>query len=86
MKKDMATKEKTGIVVSTSMEKTIVIAVENRYAHPIYGKTIKKTQRFMAHDENSFCKLGDKVIIIETRPLSRKKRWTLKQNLTQSGT
>jgi small subunit ribosomal protein S17 len=79
----MATKEKTGIVVSDKMDKTIVITVENRYAHPIYGKTVKKTQRFMAHDELNSCKLGDKVIIAETRPLSRKKRWTLKDNLTQ---
>ena len=79
----MATKEKTGIVVSNKMDKTIVITVENRYAHPVYGKTIKKTQRFMAHDELNACQLGDKVIIAETRPLSRKKRWILKQNLTQ---
>ena len=79
----MATKEKTGIVVSNKMNKTIVITVENRYAHPVYGKTVKKTQRFMAHDELDSCQLGDKVIIAETRPLSRKKRWTLKQNLTQ---
>ena len=79
----MATKEKTGIVVSNKMQKTIVITVENRYAHPIYGKTVKKTQRFMAHDELNSCQLGDTVTIIETRPLSRKKRWTLKQNLTQ---
>ena len=79
----MATKEKTGIVVSNKMEKTIVITVENRYAHPVYGKTVKKTQRFMAHDESNSCQLGDKVTIMETRPLSRKKRWTLKQNLTQ---
>jgi small subunit ribosomal protein S17 len=79
----MATKEKTGIVVSNKMDKTIVITVENRYAHPIYGKTVKKTQRFMAHDELNSCQLGDKVIIMESRPLSRKKRWTLKSNLTQ---
>lgn len=80
----MAIKEKTGIVVSNKMSKTIVITVENRYAHPIYGKTVKKTQRFMAHDESNSCHLGDKVIIMETKPLSRKKRWTLKSNLTQS--
>ena len=79
----MATKEKTGIVVSNKMDKTIVITVENRYAHPVYGKTIKKTQRFMAHDELNAYQLGDKVIIAETRPLSRKKRWILKQNLTK---
>lgn len=80
----MAIKEKMGTVVSNKMSKTIVITVENRYAHPIYGKTVKKTQRFMAHDESNSCQLGDKVIIIETKPISRKKRWILKSNLTQS--
>ena len=80
----MATKEKIGTVVSNKMEKTIVITVEDRYLHPIYGKTLKKTQRFMAHDEKNQCLLGDKVIISETRPLSRKKRWTLKQILTKT--
>lgn len=80
----MATKEKIGTVVSTKMDKTIVIIVEEKYAHPLYGKTVKKTQRFMAHDEKNECLLGDKVIISETRPLSRKKRWTLKQILTKT--
>lgn len=79
----MATKEKIGTVVRTKMNKTIIITVENRYAHPIYGKTIKKTKRFMAHDENNTCQLGDKVVISETRPLSRNKRWIVKQNLTK---
>lgn len=80
----MAIKEKIGTVVSTKMDKTIVITVEERYAHPIYGKTVKKTRRFMAHDEKNECLLGDKVIISETRPLSRKKRWTLKQILNKT--
>jgi len=79
----MATKEKIGTVVSNKMEKTIVITVEDRYAHPIYGKTLKKTQRFMAHDENNECGLGDLVLISETRPLSRKKRWAVKQILNK---
>lgn len=78
----MVRKEKIGIVVSTKMEKTIVVSVENRYAHPIYGKTLKKTKRFMAHDEINQCKLGDKVIIAETRPLSRNKNWILKEILS----
>jgi small subunit ribosomal protein S17 len=80
----MATKEKIGTVVSTKMDKTIVIIVEEKYAHPLYGKTVNKTQRFMAHDEKNQCLLGDKVIISETRPLSRKKRWALKQILTKT--
>jgi small subunit ribosomal protein S17 len=79
----MATKEKVGTVVSNKMEKTIVITVEDRYLHPIYGKTLKKTQRFMAHDENNECELGDTVLISETRPLSRKKRWAVKQILNK---
>ena len=79
----MATKEKVGTVVSNKMEKTIVITVEDRYLNPIYGKTLKKTQRFMAHDENNECELGDTVLISETRPLSRKKRWAVKQILNK---
>jgi small subunit ribosomal protein S17 len=80
----MATKEKIGTVVSNKMEKTIVITVENKFAHPIYGKTLKKTKRFMAHDEQNECSLGDGVIISETRPTSRNKRWAVKQILTKS--
>ena len=75
----MATKEKTGIVVSNKMNKTIVVIVENRYAHPIYGKTLKTSKRFMAHEEFQECNLGDQVIISETRPLSRNKHWKVKQ-------
>jgi small subunit ribosomal protein S17 len=75
----MATKEKTGIVVSNKMDKTLVVLVENRYAHPIYGKTLKTSKRFMAHDEFQECNPGDEVTISETRPLSRNKRWKVKQ-------
>ncbi len=80
----MATKEKIGVVVSNSMNKTIVISVENKYAHPLYGKTLKKTKRFMAHDERNDCVMGDIVIISETRPLSKNKCWVLKQILTKN--
>ena len=80
----MATKEKIGTVVSNKMEKTIVITVENKFAHPVYGKTLKKTQRFMPHDEHNECALGETVIISETRPTSLKKRWAVKQILTKS--
>lgn len=79
----MATKEKTGLVVSTKMEKTIVLSIEEKYAHPIYGKILKKTKRFMAHDELNECALGDTVLISETRPLSRNKRWVVKQILNK---
>jgi small subunit ribosomal protein S17 len=60
------------------MDKTIVIVIENRYSHPLYSKIMKKTKRFMAHDEKNECKIGDRVIVQETRPLSAKKRWELK--------
>ena len=78
------TRTLTGKVVSNKMDKTIIIIVEEKYAHPLYGKTVKKTRRFMAHDEKNQCLLGDKVIISETRPLSRKKRWALEQILTKT--
>ena len=74
----MAGKEKIGVVVSNKMEKTVVVLVENRYAHPMYGKTIKTSKRFMTHDPENMCTLGDQVSITETRPLSRKKRWVVK--------
>ena len=70
-------KEKIGVVVSNKMEKTISIAVERRLKHPIYGKFVKKTNKFMVHDENNDSQIGDLVRIMETRPLSRNKRWRL---------
>jgi small subunit ribosomal protein S17 len=80
----MAGKEKIGVVVSNKMEKTVVVLVENRYAHPMYGKTIKTSKRFMSHDPENICNLGDIVSISETRPLSRKKRWTIKTVLKKT--
>lgn len=80
----MSKKEKIGIVASAKMDKTIVIVVEDRYSHPLYHKTLTKTNRFMVHDELNRCSVGDRVIIEETRPLSRKKRWTVKQILTKT--
>ena len=74
----MSGKQKIGTVVSNKMDKTIVIVIENRYSHPLYSKIMKKTKRFMAHDEKNECKIGDRVIVQETRPLSAKKRWELK--------
>ena len=70
-------KEKIGIVTSNKMAKSIVVAVERRVKHPKYGKFIKKTNRFMAHDEANSCGIGDKVVITETRPLSKNKCWRL---------
>lgn len=70
-----------GKVVSNKMDKTIVVAVEEQLRHPAYGKTIKRTNKFKAHDENNQCSIGDLVEIMETRPLSRDKRWRLVQVL-----
>ncbi|MEO0254056.1 MAG: 30S ribosomal protein S17 [candidate division WOR-3 bacterium] len=68
-------KEFTGIVVSDKMDKTVVVLVERRVRHPLYKKEIKKRKKFYAHDEKNECKIGDKVRIMETRPLSKLKRW-----------
>jgi small subunit ribosomal protein S17 len=72
-------KERIGTVVSNKLNKSIVVAVERKVKHPKYGKFIKKTSTFMAHDENNDCSIGDKVMITETRPLSKNKNWRLKQ-------
>ena len=68
-------KERIGIVASSKMDKSIVVAVETREKHPIYGKFVKKTKKFHAHDEKNDCNAGDTVKIMETRPLSKTKRW-----------
>lgn len=70
-------KEFVGVVVSDKMDKTVVVAVERRMAHPLYGKQIKKTKKFHAHDEENRCKVGDVVRIRESRPLSKLKRWVV---------
>lgn len=70
-------KIRIGVVTSNKMEKTITVAVERKIKHPIYGKFLKKTTRFHAHDEKNECSIGDTVKIMETRPLSKLKRWRL---------
>jgi len=75
----MALKERYGTVVSDKMDKTIVVSIENKITHKRYGKIISKTKRYKVHDENNECKIGDYVIISETRPLSKTKRWQLKE-------
>jgi small subunit ribosomal protein S17 len=70
-------KERTGVVTSNKMAKSIVVTVETKIMHPKYGKFVKHTKKFMAHDENQECGVGDKVRIMETRPLSKLKRWRL---------
>lgn len=70
-------KSRLGRVVSDKMDKTIVVAVEDFVRHPLYGKAVKRTKKFKAHDENNECQIGDKVRISETRPLSKDKNWRL---------
>ncbi len=70
-------KTRTGKVVSNKMQKTIVVAVEDHVKHPLYNKIVKKTYKLKAHDENNECNIGDTVKVMETRPLSKDKRWRL---------
>jgi small subunit ribosomal protein S17 len=70
---------KTGVVVSNKMQKTVVVAVENVVQHPMYQKYVRQTSKFLAHAENNDVKVGDRVIIEETRPLSKRKRWNVRQ-------
>jgi len=70
-------KTRVGKVVSDKMDKTIVVAIETSVKHPLYGKIVKRTYKLKAHDENNDCNIGDKVKVMETRPLSKEKRWRL---------
>lgn len=70
-------KVRIGTVVSNKMDKTIVVAIETKVKHKLYGKIVNRTTKFKAHDENNECSIGDKVKIMETKPLSREKRWRL---------
>jgi small subunit ribosomal protein S17 len=77
MEKRNLRKERIGTVTSDKMQKSIVVAVERKVKHPKYGKFVKKTTKFVAHDENNDCRIGDTVKIMETRPLSKNKNWRL---------
>ena len=77
----MVKKERIGIVVSNKAEKTIIVAVQTRYQHPKYGKILVKTKRYMAHDDLNVCKAGDLVLLQESAPFSKNKKWNLKQIL-----
>ncbi|WP_430814520.1 30S ribosomal protein S17 [Carboxylicivirga sp. RSCT41] len=77
-------KERIGVVASNKMEKSIVVSVEIREKHPIYGKFVKKSKKFHAHDEDNTCNIGDTVKIMETRPLSKTKRWRLVEILERA--
>nr|BDA98895.1 ribosomal protein S17 [Chroomonas debatzensis] len=75
----MPIKERFGTVVSDKMDKTVVVSIENKITHKKYGKIISRTKRYKVHDETNTCTLGDSVIIVETRPLSKTKRWAIKE-------
>ena len=68
-------KERTGVVTSDAKDKTVVVQAEQRFAHPVYGKVLRRTKKYYAHDEKNEAKKGDRVVIAETRPLSKTKRW-----------
>ncbi|MBX5464039.1 MAG: 30S ribosomal protein S17 [Clostridia bacterium] len=72
-----------GRVVSDKMDKTVVVAVERMVADPVYGKTVRRTRRFKAHDEENRCRVGDRVRLMETRPLSKEKRWRVVEILSR---
>ena len=80
----MPVKQKIGIVISNKMQKTIVVKIENRYQHLIYSKMLIKTKKYVVHDEEEKCNIGDKVLVQECRPLSKRKRWKLVEILSKS--
>ncbi len=77
-------KSREGLVVSDKMDKTVVVTVEDRVKHPLYGKVLRRTSRLKAHDETNQCGIGDRVLIMETRPLSATKRWRVIQVLEKA--
>jgi len=77
-------KSQVGVVTSTAMQKTVTVAVDRLVQHPLYKKTLRRTSKFLAHDEQGACKVGDRVRIVETRPLSARKRWRVKEVLVKA--
>lgn len=77
-------KTRTGVIVSNKMDKTVTVDVERKLRHPIYGKFVKKNKKFVAHDEKNDCNEGDTVRIMETRPLSKRKRWRVVEILERA--
>ncbi|MEV4092424.1 30S ribosomal protein S17 [Streptosporangium saharense] len=77
-------KTREGLVVSDKMDKTVVVAVEDRVKHPLYGKVIRRTTKYKAHDEANTCGVGDRVLLMETRPLSASKRWRVVEILERA--
>jgi small subunit ribosomal protein S17 len=77
-------KSRVGIVLSDKMDKTVIVAVENKTKHPLYKKTVNKTSKFKAHDENGSCGIGDKVLIMETKKISKDKNWRVVEILEKA--
>jgi small subunit ribosomal protein S17 len=77
-------KSQVGVVTSTAMQKTVTVAVDRLVQHPLYKKTLRRTSKFLAHDEQGACKVGDRVRIVETRPLSARKRWRVEKILVKA--
>jgi len=77
-------KSQVGVVTSTAMQKTVTVAVDRQVQHPLYKKTLRKTSKFLAHDENGACGVGDRVRIMETRPMSARKRWRVTEILSKA--
>ncbi|MGM0608006.1 MAG: 30S ribosomal protein S17 [Candidatus Muiribacteriota bacterium] len=77
-------KVRTGTVVSDKMDKTVVVSVENVYRHPVYTKVVRKSKKYKAHDESNECKQGDKVKMMETRPISKDKRWRVTEIIAKA--
>ena len=84
MEKRSARKVREGLVVSDKMDKTVVVAVEDRVKHPLYGKVVRRTNKLKAHDESNTAGVGDRVLLMETRPLSKSKRWRLVEILEKA--
>lgn len=80
----MAVKQQIGVVISNKMQKTIVVKIENKYPHPIYSKTLIQTKKYLVHDEQETCSVGDQVLLEECRPLSKRKRWKLIEIISKS--
>ncbi len=76
---------RNGVVVSNKADKTVVVKVERKFQHPIYKRTVKATKKYMAHDETNACQIGDVVSIVETRPLSKRKRWMVLEVVEKAG-
>ena len=77
-------KVRTGVVVSDKMDKTVVVEVSRKVIHPVYKKYVRRRKRFMAHDQENRCRIGDEVLIVETRPLSRNKNWRVRKVLREA--